>query len=252
MKQKARREKVAFLKCFCRSKGRPIGRKLKISKEGSSSSAKRQDLLEHTQEFGKGAFLATELETIPFSSSNVDPFHEKEVTSVNKQLSLLIIEDNPDVVEYLESLLADQYQVEIARNGQEGIELALEQIPDLIISDVMMPEKDGFEVCSSLKNDQRTSHIPIVLLTAKADEDSRLTGLKRGADAYLAKPFNPDELFIRLEKLHQLRLQLQARFSSLDQEEEATSTYSPLDDAFMTKLRAIVEANLDQSGILHS
>lgn len=185
-------------------------------------------------------------------------YDEKEVVQTpvaNKKPTLLIIEDNPDLVEYLESLLSYHYDLEIATDGQEGIEIALEQIPDLILSDVMMPRKDGFEVCETLKNDQRTSHIPIVLLTAKADAASRVAGLKRGADAYLAKPFNQEELFVHLEKLHRLRLQLQARYSllkpppsseeaSLDASEDSHSL-TQAEDAFMQSLREIVEANLD-------
>ena len=123
----------------------------------------------------------------------------------------------------------------------------MEQVPDLIISDVMMPKKDGFEVCATLKADQRTSHIPIVLLTAKADIDSKITGLKGGADAYLTKPFNEEELVTRLEKLHDLRLALQAQYSSsaysvLSKKKSKSRT---VDDEFILKLRSVVEANLD-------
>ncbi|MEM8908986.1 MAG: ATP-binding protein, partial [Bacteroidota bacterium] len=115
--------------------------------------------------------------------------------------TILIVEDNPDVVIYLKSCLENDYQLEVAYNGSIGIEKAIATIPDLIISDVMMPGKDGFEVCDALKRDERTSHIPIVLLTAKADLSDRLVGLERGADAYLAKPFQREELLIRLQKL---------------------------------------------------
>jgi len=132
----------------------------------------------------------------------------------NSQLpQLLIIEDNPDVVIYLKSCLSDYYQLEIAYNGKIGVEKALKDIPDLIISDVMMPEKDGFEVCDILKNEAQTSHIPFILLTAKADVASRISGLKRGADAYLSKPFNKEELLIRLEALLKKQTQLQRYFT---------------------------------------
>ncbi|MEM9823648.1 MAG: tetratricopeptide repeat protein, partial [Bacteroidota bacterium] len=105
---------------------------------------------------------------------------------------LLVIEDNPDVVFYLRSCLENDYQLEVAYNGKVGLEKAFEVVPDLIVSDIMMPEKDGIEVCDILKNDERTSHIPVVLLTAKADLNSRLQGLRRGADAHLAKPFQKE------------------------------------------------------------
>lgn len=126
---------------------------------------------------------------------------------------VLIIEDNRDVVIYLKSCLAEQYQVQVAYNGKIGIERALQQVPDLIISDVMMPEKDGYEVCDTLKNDERTSHVPIILLTAKADHTSKLTGLKRGADAYLIKPFDKEELLVRLEMLMERQQRMKSHFS---------------------------------------
>ena len=163
---------------------------------------------------------------------------------------LLLIEDNADVVEYLVASLRDQYQLLIARDGEEGIEIALEQVPDLIISDVMMPKKDGFEVCKTLKEDERTSHIPIVLLTAKSDDVSRMDGLSSGADAYLPKPFNETELFIRLDKLLDLRRRLQRRYQgtpATDQTEESTAEQYKREDAFLEKIREIVDANLSES-----
>ena len=115
---------------------------------------------------------------------------------------LLIIEDNIDVTAYLKSSLEGYYQLSFAPNGQVGIEKALAEIPDLIVSDVMMPQKDGFEVCDTLKNNKRSRHIPIVLLTAKADVESRIAGLNKGADAYLKKPFHQNELLATLNNLH--------------------------------------------------
>ncbi|MEM0995422.1 MAG: ATP-binding protein, partial [Bacteroidota bacterium] len=124
-------------------------------------------------------------------------------------LRLLLIEDNADVVIYIQSLLSTQYELLIANNGEEGIQKAIEHSPDIIISDVMMPKKNGFEVVETLKQDIRTSHIPIILLTAKATQEDKIEGLKYGADAYLMKPFNKEELFIRLNNLIKVRQQLQ-------------------------------------------
>ena len=139
-------------------------------------------------------------------SSQVHPLPvQKEVTAdsagdnIVERDNLLIIEDNADVVQYLQMLLENTYQISIARNGQEGIDIAIKEVPDLIISDVMMPLKDGFEVCETLKKDVRTSHIPIVLLTARADAKSKMDGLTHGADVYLEKPFKEDELAIRMQ-----------------------------------------------------
>lgn len=121
---------------------------------------------------------------------------------------VLIIEDNDDVAHYLKTCLKGKYHMLHAQNGVLGIDMAFEKIPDIIISDVMMPGKDGFEVCATLKADERTDHIPIILLTAKVTTEDRLTGLICGADAYLSKPFNQDELFTRLDQLILVRKKL--------------------------------------------
>jgi YesN/AraC family two-component response regulator len=136
-------------------------------------------------------------------------------------------------------------------NGQEGIDKALNKIPDIIISDVMMPKKNGFEVCEALKADERTSHIPIILLTAKAATEDRIEGLKVGADAFLTKPFNKQELFVRLEKLLELRKALQERFSST---EYLLTTKSPksepsMDEVFLKKLIDVVLERLDDPNL---
>lgn len=177
---------------------------------------------------------ASELSTGPYSTVNSGTLQ-----------SLLLIEDNADVMQYLVSLLEDKYDLFLARDGQEGIELALEHIPDLIVSDVMMPIKDGFEVCSTLKADDRTSHIPIILLTAKSSIDSRLEGLGRGADAYLAKPFDQRELFIRLEKLATLRQELRERYQGFEPVDavEEKNPYAQ-EDAFIHKLQDVIVSKM--------
>lgn len=169
---------------------------------------------------------------------------------------LLLIEDNFDVAEYIAGCLQDNYQLAFARNGQEGLDKALEWLPDLVISDVMMPEKDGFEVCAFLKNDLRTSHIPIILLTARADAESRLQGLRRGADAYLAKPFNPSELLAHLDNLYEVRRKIQAHYSSPPAiptlaipAETSTADTVDLDEAFMNKMIAYIETHIDDADL---
>ena len=158
---------------------------------------------------------------------------------------VLLIEDNPDVTTYLASFLSGEYRIITAANGQEGIEKAFGHIPDLVVSDVMMPEMDGFEVCRTLKTDERTSHIPVILLTAKADMTSKIEGLKHGADAYLAKPFNKEELLVRLEKLIELRRELQERYGRNDIFlKNVISQPLSLDEIFLQKVIGIVEANL--------
>ncbi len=136
----------------------------------------------------------------------------EKINNLASSPQILIVEDNPDVMFYLESCLHGNYQLNTAKNGEEGITKALEQIPDLIISDVMMPIKNGYELCATLKQDMRTSHIPIILLTAKGDLDSKLEGLEQGADAYLAKPFEEKELLTRIDQMIKLRKKLQEKY----------------------------------------
>jgi signal transduction histidine kinase/CheY-like chemotaxis protein len=160
--------------------------------------------------------------------------------------TILLIEDNPDVVEYLDVCLKDQYNLEFAYNGQAGIEKALETVPDLIVSDVMMPFKDGFEVVAALKNDERTSHIPIVLLTAKADVQSRLTGLRKGADAYLSKPFHQEELLVTADNLLETRRKLQLKYQQQILAPETTAApaaAAEMEDVFLQKVRAVIDAH---------
>lgn len=156
---------------------------------------------------------------------------------------LLIVEDNIDVQELLIACLQDDYQLLIEPNGQKGIDTAINQIPDIIISDVMMPVKDGIELCETLKKDERTSHIPIILLTAKADIDSRISGLEKGADDYLAKPFEHKELLVRLHNLLEQRKKLQERYRTL----EAIGN-DIQEDNFIQKVRKAIEKNMDDDG----
>ena len=157
---------------------------------------------------------------------------------------LLIVEDNHDVAHYMNMVLQTSYDVQFAINGREGIEHAIEMVPDLIISDVMMPEKDGFELCKTLKKDERTNHIPIILLTAKANAEAKLEGLGLGADAYMSKPFDQKELLIRVKNLLNVRSIMQARFSNNDFSKIISKEDDQL-DPFLIKAKDLILANLD-------
>jgi signal transduction histidine kinase/DNA-binding response OmpR family regulator/streptogramin lyase len=158
---------------------------------------------------------------------------------------VLLIEDHRDVLTYLTSFLSGEYQIVLAKDGQEGWDKALELIPDLIVSDVMMPKKDGFEVCESVKTDERTCHIPVILLTAKAGEKAKIEGLAHGADAYIAKPFNREELMVRIEKLIDGRRRIQEQYAAKGfLRKSASLKPQSLDDIFLQKITGIVEENL--------
>lgn len=160
---------------------------------------------------------------------------------------VLIIEDNDDVVKYLQLCLNASFNTQWMPDGTKGIEAAFQSIPDIVISDVMMPGLDGFDVCKKLKQDERTSHIPIVLLTAKSTDKDRIEGLSYGADAYLTKPFNKQELLVRLNQLIKIRRQLQKKYSLIKIDTNNINDLS-LEDTFLQKARNAIISNLDNSG----
>lgn len=151
---------------------------------------------------------------LPFAKKEEKEHTEEEESTPTRDTAttVLVVEDNKDIVFYIQSLLPSIYRVVHAQNGQEGIELANEWVPDLIISDVMMPLKDGFSLCREVKSSELLNHIPIILLTAKTMTEDRLTGLECGADAYINKPFHPNELLIRIEKLLENRRVLKEKY----------------------------------------
>ncbi len=157
---------------------------------------------------------------------------------------VLLIEDNKDVADFVQSCLKEPFQTIVAYDGEKGIQKAIEEVPDVIVCDVMMPEKNGFEVCDILKKDERTSHIPIVILTAKADRESRLNGFNKGADAYLSKPFDEKELKIRLAKMIEIRRQLQERYASF---KLPKSKKHNIEDDFLKKVWTIVDDHLSDA-----
>ncbi len=156
--------------------------------------------------------------------------------------SVLVVEDHEDVRNYVVAVLHGRYNVEVATDGMDGWEKALSLMPDLIISDVMMPQMDGFDLCEKLKTDPRTDHIPVILLTAKADHASRLEGLKHGADVYLAKPFEKKELHLRITKLLELRTKLREKY--LVSEPVAEEIEPSPEDRFIRQLQSIITDNM--------
>lgn len=159
---------------------------------------------------------------------------------------ILIVEDNADVRVHIRMQLGTDYAIIEAEDGEAGIARAIETTPDLVISDVMMPRKDGYEVCRALKTDERTSHIPVILLTAKAGEKEKLAGFETGADAYVLKPFRQQELAARVRNLIALRRKLREKYSTATvikpSEVEATS----MDRDFLKRVIAVIEANMTE------
>ena len=164
---------------------------------------------------------------------------------VNAQNIVLVIEDNDDIRNFLRLTLEPTFRVFDTIDGETGIEKATEIIPDVIVCDVMMPGKDGFEVTKILKKQEKTSHVPIILLTAKAGVENRITGLETGADAYVPKPFSSDELHARIKNLIDGRKKLKEKYSrSLLVKPDVVAEPS-MEEKFLLRVKKVVEEHLD-------
>lgn len=195
-----------------------------------------------TETIQKPCILPIVTEEIQEPSMKIATVKDKE------KLELLIIEDNEEMREYIRYCLApSEYNISEANNGEEGLQKAQALIPDLIISDVMMPKKNGFELTQAIRSNISTSHIPLILLTAKAALESRLEGLKKGADAYLTKPFSPQELTLRIKQLIEVRQALQQRYQN-ELPTTTADTYQQ-EDTFITELRQFILQHLDESDL---
>ncbi|SHK85190.1 Signal transduction histidine kinase [Reichenbachiella agariperforans] len=185
-------------------------------------------------------------ESLYKSASSNDQIAEEE----DKKLPLILVtEDNTDIRLYIKSILEEEYRVIQAEDGNDGVSKAQEFIPDLIISDVMMPGKDGLELCEEIKSNVKTSHIPVILLTAKASNDSALTGFELGADYYITKPFNPKLLSLRVRNALKTRDQIRGQLLN-----KSTFNINPKnvkiasrDEEFIAKAVAVIEENISNS-----
>ncbi len=160
---------------------------------------------------------------------------------------ILLVEDNIDLSGYLTGILDKNFKIITAFNGKQGFEMALENIPDLILSDMMMPEMDGFELCTKIRSEETTSHIPFVLLTARAAIEDRLEGFELGADEYLTKPFNVNELHVRINNLLEQRRNLRERFGKEIKIQPKDITVTSLDERFLQKVIAKMEEKISDS-----
>lgn len=164
-----------------------------------------------------------------------------DITTGTEKPSLLIVEDNPDVRDYISMILGHEYRIFEAKDGEDGLDKAFESIPDLIISDVMMPKMDGFQLCRQLKTDLRTSHIPVIMLTAKATMQDKINGLEIGADEYITKPFDADELRARIKNLLAQRKRLHEHFNKYGFVDTEQKNITSADQQFLTKVVNIID-----------
>ncbi|MDO8548691.1 MAG: response regulator, partial [Ignavibacteria bacterium] len=211
--------------------------------------------------------LQEQLEIIEADSSFFsDKIHgEESLTDSSTEMPdedkmiILVVEDNADVRNFIKDSLGNEFAIAEAANGEQGLRKAEQIIPDLIISDIMMPKMDGNELTRILKNDEKTSHIPIILLTAKSGQESKLEGLKTGADDYLTKPFDTKELQVRIKNLINIRRKLQEKYGKIDfvpikrgeenlsrPGETRAGKLSNLEEKFMCKVLEVIETHISE------
>lgn len=190
-----------------------------------------------------------DLEGFTPAEMNFDSEHKrpKDPDPGEEELPLiLVVEDNPDLLAYLQITLSDDYRVITATDGKEGIERSKTYLPDIILSDIMMPQVDGIEMCQKIKARDETCHIPVILLSALSALETRLKGLDSGADDYLIKPFSKDELILRIRNLLALKESLQERFKKQYSEVEGAVPMS-IEDPFVAKVEDVLEEHFDNS-----
>ena len=180
---------------------------------------------------------------IPMSES----IHDENLTKEENHDKpvVLIVEDNRELIDFIEEILEGQYSILKAEDGQVGEEIALEKIPDVVISDVMMPKKNGYELCHALKSNDKTNHIPVIMLTAKGEQEHKMEGLQQGANAYLTKPFDDDELIITIKNLIESRDNLWQHFKSMDMFLVNEMDINTLEDKFLQEVFQIIKENMD-------
>lgn len=179
----------------------------------------------------------------------VEVLAQSTETPALKEQTLLIVEDNLDIGNYIAELLSDEFTILRAYNGQEGLEMALEKMPDLIISDVMMPIMDGIELTHNLKTNVATSHIPVILLTARASFMNKMEGFETGADDYVTKPFNESLLRARIKNILKNRSLLHEKFHSEDTTDISELVKNKKDQEFLENLGQFIEKNIDSDNL---
>jgi signal transduction histidine kinase/ligand-binding sensor domain-containing protein/AraC-like DNA-binding protein len=201
------------------------------------------EILEESDTDPTMEYISSMLETYEYTGAS----HADKPLVGEVMFRILVVEDNLDMQKFLYDQLSEQYHVTLAQHGKEGLELCRETLPDLILSDIMMPEMDGLEFCRNVKEDVLTSHIPIILLTAKSGTEDQVIGLEEGADDYITKPFNPEALQLKIRNILENRKRLAEKFESSASYIPENIQISQIDQGFLEKLIKLVEDNIDDS-----
>jgi signal transduction histidine kinase/DNA-binding response OmpR family regulator len=208
-----------------------------------TSHLRQEEIVEHAVT-PEGRITPVEIDIEASEAASRADSPAAEETDAQVRPRVLIVEDSPDVRTYVRGFLEHEYTVDEAGDGKEGLEKAAVTMPDLVITDIMMPVMEGIEMCRMLKTDDRTSHIPVIMLTARAGESSKLEGLETGADDYLIKPFDARELRVRARNLVDLRKKLREKYRQHVVLEPASVPIASTDERFLKKLMETIESRI--------
>lgn len=203
-------------------------------------SNKADEFSTHNRKSSKDRWLSSEVQKDNFDKNGYD--NKDDIAQI------LIVEDNAELRNLVKDILKDNYSILEAENGREGLEICLRIQPELVISDVMMPVMDGYEMCRQIKNDQRTSHIPVILLTAKTSEESQIKGFVEGADAYVSKPFSQKSLTARIGAVISSRRKVWEKFNTISDINPSQVTFTKEDEKFLKSIISIIEEHISDSG----
>lgn len=210
---------------------------------GDSHLSKEEKAKEHPQ----GYTLKIDSEDI--NNELMTRIHDSGIQIELSKPTILVVEDNPSVVDLIRDQLEQEFNIVPAGNGEEGLQMAVKYAPELVITDLMMPVMNGIELTKELKSNIATSHIPVILLTARTDEESQIEGMEIGVDAYINKPYNPDLLKVSVKKMIESRQLLKRKFSGFSTLVPAEVTNNRLDEKFLDKLIGVVEELTGESAL---
>ncbi len=197
----------------------------------------------------KDEFVQREIETVRENEEILEKneqsmLEEEDYGEKTTKYEILVVEDNLDLREFIKEILTPMYGVLETDNGDLGLKLAFENIPDLILTDIMMPGIDGIELCSRIKKDERTSHIPVIMLTARSTSEQKINGLEIGADDYITKPFKIEELNVRIHNLLEQREKLRKKFTSLIGFDFEDIEIDSKDEKYLKRITGIIDENM--------
>ncbi|MES2418991.1 MAG: two-component regulator propeller domain-containing protein [Bacteroidota bacterium] len=202
---------------------------------------------ENVKDYNQLSFNDIDTSTLPVSSPQATvAINDSKLSAVAKpsKETILIVEDNTEIMQFISKLISQHYKVRESFDGLNGWETGIKVLPDLIICDVMMPKIDGLELCRRFKGDERTSHIPIIILTARSSHIHQVSGLETGADAYITKPFSPELLLLNVHNLLQSRIVMRQRFLRYAHLEPKDISLNSTDEAFMSKILGFIDEHI--------